>query len=70
MSACNVADPGLIPGLGFLPGESHRWRSMVGYSPWGHKESDTMELHFTSLHFSLFTVPFDHYSFNSDEAVW
>ena len=23
----------------FLPGESHRRRSMVGYSPWGHKES-------------------------------
>ena len=25
---------------------------MVGYSPWGHKESDTaVRLHFTSLHF-------------------
>ena len=23
----------------FLPGESHRQRSLVGYSPWGHKES-------------------------------
>ena len=34
-----------------LPGKSHRWRSLVGYSPWGHKESDTTErLHF---HFSL-----------------
>ena len=21
-----------------LPGESHRQRSLVGYSPWGHKE--------------------------------
>ena len=31
----------------FLPGKSHRWRSLVGYSPWGHKESDTTErLHF------------------------
>ena len=25
----------------FLPGQSHRQRSLVGYSPWGHKESDT-----------------------------
>ena len=24
----------------FLPGESHRQRSLAGYSPWGHKESD------------------------------
>ena len=34
-----------------LPGKSRRQRSLVGYSPWGHKESDTTErLHF---HFSL-----------------
>ena len=26
-----------------LPGESHRQRSLVGYRPWGHKESDTTE---------------------------
>ena len=26
-----------------LPGKSHGQRSMVGYSPWGHKESDTTE---------------------------
>ena len=31
----------------FMPGESHGRRSLVGYSPWGHKESDTTErLHF------------------------
>ena len=41
---------GLIPGLGKYPGggqgnssiltgESHGWRSLVGYSSWGHKES-------------------------------
>ena len=30
-----------------LPGESNGWRSLVGYSPWGRKESDTTEwLHF------------------------
>ena len=26
-----------------LPGESHGWGSLVGYSPWGRKESDTTE---------------------------
>ena len=30
-----------------LPGKSYGQRSLVGYSPWGHKESDTTErLHF------------------------
>ena len=27
----------------FLPGKSHRQRSLAGYSPWGHKGSDTTE---------------------------
>ena len=27
----------------FLPGKSRRQRSPVGYSPWGHKESDLTE---------------------------
>ena len=27
----------------FLPGESHGQRSLVGYSPWGPKESDMTE---------------------------
>ena len=36
----------------FLPGESHGRRSLVGYSPQGHKESDMTErLHF---HFPFF----------------
>ena len=26
-----------------LPGKPHGWRSLVGYSPWGLKESDTTE---------------------------
>ena len=26
-----------------LPGKSHGQRSLVGYSPWGRKESDTTE---------------------------
>ena len=36
-----------------LPGESHGWRSLVGYSPWGRKESDTTEqLHQEDFYFS------------------
>ena len=27
----------------FLPGKSHGQMSLVGYSPWGHKESDMTE---------------------------
>ena len=26
-----------------LPAKSHVWRSVVGYSPWGHKELDMTE---------------------------
>ena len=33
----------------FLPGKSHRQKSLVGYSPWGRKESDTTE----RLHLAL-----------------
>ena len=61
-SACNTGDmgstheSGRFPGVGnettlFWPGKSQGQRSLVGYSPWGRKESDTSErLHF---HFSL-----------------
>ena len=45
--------PGSVPGLGIvpgnyppptvLPGEPRGQRSLVGYVPWGHKESDTAE---------------------------
>ena len=59
-SACSAGDLGLIPGLGFpwrrkwhptpvlLHGKSHGRRSLTGYSPWGHRDSD-MSSHFTSL---------------------
>ena len=33
-----------------LPGEFHGWRSLIGYSPWGRRELDTIErLHFLSI---------------------
>ena len=34
----------------FLPGESHGQRSLAGYSPWGHKELDTVEWLTHTLH--------------------
>ena len=37
----------------FLPGESHGERSLVGYSPWGCKESDTTEAKQLSTHARL-----------------
>ena len=33
----------------FLPGESNGQRSLVGYSPWGSKESDTIAQHTPSI---------------------
>ena len=32
-----------LPTPVFLPGEFHGERSLVGYSPWSHKELDTTE---------------------------
>ena len=37
-----------------LPRKSHRWRSLVGCSPWGRTESDTTEQ--LPFHFSLSRV--------------
>ena len=55
-SACSAGDLGSTPGLGRSPGEGkgyppqysclenpHGQRSLVGYSPWTHKESDMTE---------------------------
>ena len=56
-NAGDLRDVGSIPGSGrapggrrswqptpkFLPGESHGQRSLVGYSPWGHKDSNLTE---------------------------
>ena len=52
--SANAGDAGSIPELGrspgegkwqstpvFLPGKFHGQRSLAGYSPWGHKDSDT-----------------------------
>ena len=43
-----------LPTPVLLPGEVHGQRSLVGYSPWGHQESDTTEwLTLSLFHFSL-----------------
>ena len=55
-SACNVGDLGLIPGLERFPGDGNDnllqyfclknpmdRGALAGYSPWGHKESDTTQ---------------------------
>ena len=56
VNAGAVGEPGLIPGSGrfprggkwlptpvFLPGKSHGQRSLMGYSPYNHRESDMTE---------------------------
>ena len=46
----------------FLPGKSHGQRSLVGYSPWGRKESDTTQWVSATTHIHTHTyillVPF------------
>ena len=37
----------------FLPGESHRQRSLVGYSPWGNKELDRTDVTLAGMHSHL-----------------
>ena len=55
VSVYNAEDPGSIPGEGngnplqYYCLENPMDRGLVGYSLWGHKESDTTE----RLHFSL-----------------
>ena len=56
VKAGDVRDTGSIPRLGRHGGghgnplryscleNPHGWRSLVGYSPWGHKESDVTEV--------------------------
>ena len=78
VSACNAGDPGSIPRSGrfpwrrqwqptpvSLPGKSHGQRSLVGYSPWGLKESDTTE----QLHFHFHEQPCEQVGNGSSSPV-
>ena len=62
-SSCKAGDPSSIPRLGRSPGgvhgnplqyscleDPHGQRSLVGYSPWGCKESDVTEWLSTAQH--------------------
>ena len=62
-NAEDVRDSGLILGSGRFPGEGHDnplqysclenphgQRSLVGYSPWGHKKLDTTEVTYACMH--------------------
>ena len=75
--SCYAGDLDSIPGLGrppwkreqllspvFLPGEFHGQRSLIGYSSWSSKESDTNE---QLTHFVTHTC-FPHESHNVDCA--
>ena len=79
-SSCNTGDLGSIPGLGrSLQGRHgnplqysclenpHGQRSLVGYSPWGQKKSDTTERqsiaqHSRSTHWVDFHVVYNRFS--------
>ena len=65
-SACNAGDLGSIPGLRRSPGgrdgnplqyscleDPYGQRSLAGYSPWVHKESDTTERLSTAQPFNI-----------------
>ena len=67
--AGDARDAHLIPGSGrsvgegngqptlvLLPGKFHGQRSLVGYSPWGQKESDKTELLSTYTHYRTQSV--------------
>ena len=70
-SACSAGDLGSIPGLGKFPGgghgnpllyscpeNPHGQSCLVGYSPWGHRESDTTERLSTAQHDQLCLASF------------
>ena len=75
-SVYHERDPGSIPGLGRSPGEGngnplqyyclekcHGQRSLLGYSLWGHKESDTTEqLHILINSYKILSIYESHES--------
>ena len=81
VSAYIVGYLGSIPGSGRSPGEgngnpsqlqysclkkSHGWRSLVGYSPWGHKDSDMTErlLFLSIIYIIIYYNYIYHYNYN------
>ena len=53
----------------FLPGEPHGQRSLAGYSPWGHKDSDMTEAPERQACITLLSQNFSGKALFSVEAV-
>ena len=55
-----------------LPGKSYGQRRVVGYSPWGHKESDTTEqIHFVlSSKIKIFLKDKEVMLYSENMSVW
>ena len=51
----------------FLPGKSHGQRSLVGYSPWGRKESDMTD--FTYFLTAFFMVQLSHLYLTTGKTI-
>ena len=73
-SACNAVDLGSVPELGRSSGgghgnplqysgleNPHGWRSLVGYSPWSHREPDPFERLSTAQHSTRTKAAFEPY---------
>ena len=59
------------PTLVFLPGKSHGWKRLVGYSPQGRKHSDTTErLHFTFTIWATREAPSWSYLLFTECLLW
>ena len=55
----------------FLPGKSHGWRSLAGYSPWRRKELDTTEwLHFHFLTIQISDVLWRELEMDQRQSPW
>ena len=57
-----------LPTPVFLPAEFHGQRSLAGYSPWGHKESDTTEQ--LTLSYIYIYTPTDIYIYNMCNIIY
>ena len=80
-SVYNAGDPGSIPGLGRFPGEgngnpgplprkSHGQRSLVGYSPWVFRESDTtVQLHDFTMDINIYNKHSPIQSYSREEQT-
>ena len=55
--------------LVFLPGKSCGQRNLLGYSPWGHKESDTTTKQQQSYNLPFFLKQWDEFTLSLDKPT-